>query len=155
MKTYYLLLFIYLLFPVIGYWQMQQPDYRTGFREAPSESEAIAVWNSRAEGKLLLKWSLWAIAFAILGLFPLMGLPGILPLAFYELTGILRGVLEGDKLWPAAIIVSILWPLGIPLGLSLRQLGLWTQTGWVGAHGPWVGLFAWLVGIGFLLRRHR
>lgn len=68
------------------------------------------------------RWALVsAVLLALIGFFPLLGLPGAL---LYEKWGAVFGALNlegllpplaGDRTWPIAIMVSIGWPWFIPL----------------------------------------
>lgn len=84
-----------------------------------------------------------AASLAFLGFFPLMGLPGGL---LYEKWRFVFGrvglpklfpELQGDRAWPAAILISIAWPWFLPL------------TFWIGARfglRGWADAWPWLAG---------
>lgn len=88
-----------------------------------------------------------ALAVALLGNIPLMGLPGalvwslFLPLADLLLGGVIPRI-RSDALWPLVILMTLLWPISIPLGYVLvwkwfphqpRARVLW----WVGLMALW------------------
>jgi hypothetical protein len=50
----------------------------------------------------------------------LLGLPGAILLELPSWLG-LTGSIEGDAAWPAAILVSIVWPVFIPLGVIAKH----------------------------------
>ncbi len=154
MRLYYILAAAYLLFVAIGFFQMRflPSGGSVEISSAPAPSGNKFVWDGKKEGKRLFKWSLLALLFAILGLFPLMGMPGLLVVGFYEITGILSGAMEGDRMWPAAIIGAMLWPLGIPIGILAQQLGMRFQVGFLALYGAPLGLIVWIVAAGFILR---
>jgi hypothetical protein len=155
MKFYYFLAAVYLVFPMLGLVQMKictpaGDDAGIALAEPPP---AIAGgWDCYLAGRELLKWSLWSIAFAVLGAFLFMGLPGALLIGVYSLTGIIRDKMEGDQMWPAAILASFLWPLGIPFGLLVQQLGTWAGWNLLYSHGLVSGLLIWGVSTGLILR---
>lgn len=157
MRIYYLLVLAYLFFITFGFFQMRTSTIASTnqLEIPPSVSEKTEwIWDEKKEGKKLFKWSLLALLFALAGLFPLMGLPGMLAIGFYELTGIIKKEeVEGHKMWPAAIIVSLLWPLGIPIGLLLRQLGIGVNIGFLISYGVIIGLVVWMVSVGFIIKR--
>lgn len=144
MRPIYFLLLLYLLFPLIGYVQTRMCD-------EPATVEDNQSWNCYHAGKKLIKWGLWAGAFALLGSFLLMGLPGALLAALYDLLGLAKGVTQGDKLWPAAIMISLLWPLGIPLGLLLQQLA--GRMAWqaIYPYSFWAALILWILLLGKII----
>ena len=51
----------------------------------------------------------------------LLGIPGAILLEIPKWLGLAQGI-EGDGAWPAAILVSLMWPLFIPLGVIARHL---------------------------------
>jgi len=78
----------------------------------------------------LAKIIIISFLIAALGFFPLMGLPGVLilglckpvlyliygPMAYEAFTQSL-----GDKTWPLMMMLSILWPISIPVAYFLCQ----------------------------------
>ena len=78
----------------------------------------------------MIKVTFITIAIAILGCIPFMGLPGALilplskpsvyllhgPLAFEAATQSL-----GDKAWPLMIMLTVLWPISIPIAYAVTQ----------------------------------
>jgi hypothetical protein len=90
----------------------------------------------------MLKTLLWSVAIAVAvvlaGTMLLLGLPGALWLG---IVGVLLRVLwlipgnaallPPDGYWPFALILSLLWPVWIPVGavLSVRRLG--TSRTWI------------------------
>ncbi len=67
-----------------------------------------------------MRWSFAiALAIAILGFIPLMGLPGAVILSLGESSATILGFhlvcLKGDRAWPAAILATWIWPVFIPL----------------------------------------
>lgn len=115
---YALLFAAYLIFPVIGLYQMNlhKPNLAT---VTISEDGAIAS-EEYLQGKRLFHGGLLSIVFAFVSVIPLMGLPGAVVLTIGQFFGLGKQLLEGDKAWPAAILASILFPLGISIGLLLN-----------------------------------
>ncbi len=152
MKLYYIVTAAYLFFAAIGFVQIQMSgrNATTGVTTTPPAEGSSLVWNNKEEGKRLFKWSLLALLIAVAGLFPLMGMPGLLVVGFYEITGILRGKIKGDSMWPAAIINTLLWPLGIPIGILLQQLGKGGGLELLAVYGLGLGIISWIVIAGFL-----
>ena len=100
-------------------------------------------------GKELFRWGLIAIGIAVLGNIPLMGLPGMLVLALGKLTGLTARNLEGDRVWPAAILATLIFPLGISLAVLLKNLvfpegGAWVAIGFIAC---------WLIGTNLACNR--
>ena len=86
---------------------------------------------------------LFAGAMVVLGLV-LLGLPGAL---IYEVAARLllgRGAddLAADAAWPLAILMSVLWPFGVPMGWLLARLAARRR-----ASFPFAGRAAVLVGV--------
>ena len=146
MKPVYFLLLLYLLFPLLGFLQ-------TSLCAEPMEVEANYFWNCHQAGEKLIKWGIWAGAFALFGGFFLMGLPGALLATLYELLGLTRDLTKGDRLWPAAVMIALLWPLGIPLGLLFQQLA--GALAWQGIYpySFWVVCILWIMGLGKIAGR--
>jgi hypothetical protein len=115
---YTLLLSMYLIFPVIGFVQMQAN------RTVSIELSADATLRAKhyQQGKRLLIWGLLAGGFAMVSVVPLMGLPGGVVLSVGQFFGLGSELLKGDKAWPAAIFASLIFPLGIPLGLLFKNV---------------------------------
>ena len=94
---------------------------------------------------------LLATALAILGVIPLLGLPGafILTLAL-PVFGLSEGALHPDSAWPIAIGISLLWPVGLPLGYGVgfsllgRQSGARKTAAMAGVVVAWCLLLALL-----------
>ena len=62
--------------------------------------------------------SIIAAALMFIGLV-LLGIPGAIFLEMPKWLGLVKGI-EGDGAWPAAIFVSLMWPLFIPLGVIAK-----------------------------------
>ena len=61
--------------------------------------------------------ALLAAALAALGVVPLLGLPGgLIVTASLPVFGLSERDLHPDSGWPAAVLVSLLWPAGLVLG---------------------------------------
>jgi hypothetical protein len=139
-----LLLAAYLAIPAWGYYQMQ--------RHAPAEATdqtAVQADSRQEQGRQVFSWGLIAIGIAVLGNMPLMGLPGMLVVGIGKLSGVLRKEVEGERLWPAAIMATLIFPLGISLGVLAKNLA-YPQGGiWL------LGLILtlWLAGTILILRR--
>jgi hypothetical protein len=59
------------------------------------------------------------IATAGLGLIPLMGIPGALVYSLlYPIVSLFLGntTIDGDAMWPIAIIMTLIWPISFPVG---------------------------------------
>lgn len=115
---YALLLSIYLIFPAIGFVQMQAN------RTVSTELSADATLRAKhyQQGKRLFFWGLIAGVIALVSTVPLMGLPGGIVLSVGQIFGLGSELLEGDKACPAAIFASLIFPLGIPLGLLFKNV---------------------------------
>ena len=64
--------------------------------------------------------SITAAVLIFLGLL-LLGIPGAILLELPKWLGIVRGI-DGDGAWPAAILVTVVWPMFIPLGVIAKHL---------------------------------
>ena len=60
-----------------------------------------------------------AAGLTVLGLV-LLGIPGAILLEMPTWLGLAEGI-EGDAAWPAAILVSLMWPMFIPLGVIAKH----------------------------------
>ncbi len=78
----------------------------------------------------MTKIILISVAIAVLGFMPLMGLPGVLVILFSKpVIFLLHGPMAyeaftqsiGDKTWPLMLMLSILWPISIPVAYMLCQ----------------------------------
>ena len=142
----------YLLFPAIGLLEMQlnQPGSAQPLSVAGAAPNRQAVYHQ--QGRQLFRVGLVVAVCAFLSFLPLMGMPGFILLAGYQAVGLIKASFwAGDKGWPAAIIFSIIWPVGILLGLVIRNLLTlfisapnWLVIGSV--------LLAWLMALPFALR---
>jgi len=132
-KFSWLLASAYLLFIGLGWLQQSQPG---------------SLSNTS-----LLSGSLWAVGIAAIGTFVLMGLPGALLLGLYHLLGLLPARIQGDRIWPAAVIISLVWPLGLPMGQLLAWVGAIIGQAELLRWGTAVGWAAWIFAIGLLIRR--
>src|SRR5689334_9632394 len=74
--------------------------------------------------KELLVWTLVALGISVLSVL-LMGLPGALLLEIPIRLRLCRPI-KGDNAWPAALVVSVLWPIGIPVGVLVKHYLLQT-----------------------------
>jgi hypothetical protein len=70
--------------------------------------------------KSLLVASVVAGVLMFVGLL-LLGIPGAILLEIPTWLGVAKGI-EGDGAWPAAILVTLVWPMFIPLGVIARHL---------------------------------
>ena len=63
---------------------------------------------------------LLATALAVLGVIPLLGLPGaFIVTVSLPVFGLSEADLHPDASWPIAIMLSLLWPVGLILGYGL------------------------------------
>lgn len=69
--------------------------------------------------KELLSYTIIAAGLSAAGLL-LVGIPGQLLLDLAAKTGLVSPV-KGDNKWPAAILLSVLWPICLPGGLLLKN----------------------------------
>jgi hypothetical protein len=69
--------------------------------------------------KELLVYTLIAVGLAAAGLL-LVGIPGQLLLDLPAKTGLVSTI-KGDNKWPAAILLSVLWPLCLPGGILVKN----------------------------------
>jgi hypothetical protein len=92
--------------------------------------------------------ALIAIVLMVGGLL-LLGLPGgIYAMLAAPVAELIRGLpqgslLDGDRAWPTAILMSIIVPPALPVGLWIREK-LWPEAGWAEAIA-WVvaGVYLW------------
>ncbi|MFT3934790.1 MAG: hypothetical protein QM726_14290 [Chitinophagaceae bacterium] len=75
--------------------------------------------------KELIVYSFIAGGLILIGIV-LMGMPGGLLLNIPVKLGISKAI-TGDALWPAALLLSVLWPLCLPAGVFLKN--------WMASHG--------------------
>src|SRR5262249_28587278 len=94
---------------------------------------------------------LLAAALAGLGVVPLLGLPGAFILTVsLPVFGLSDGDLHPDSAWPIAILISLLWPVGLLLGYGVatgllgRQSGGWQRAAMAGVVAAWCLLLALL-----------
>lgn len=60
---------------------------------------------------------LLAVVLAVLGVIPLLGLPGaFIVMVSLPVFGLSEANLHADAAWPIAIFISVLWPAGLILG---------------------------------------
>lgn len=114
---------LYVILPILGYWQFKKENQnlsepqRIGLnfkmmRKATSDQPALQ----------LIKWSVYAAIAAFISIVPLLGLPGGALLSLFGLFKLIpEHEMMGDKMWPIAILVSILIPLAWPMALLLRN----------------------------------
>lgn len=70
----------------------------------------------------LLKWSVLASLAAFLSIVPLLGLPGAMLINVFSLFELVpESKLSGDNMWPVAITLSLLMPLGWPVAIAIRN----------------------------------
>jgi hypothetical protein len=79
-----------------------------------------------AEEKTLGRVTLFAMALALFGMFPLRGLPGLL--IFDLFVNILISILPGSHTWcrfssdallPLTLCITFLWPISLPVGYAI------------------------------------
>jgi hypothetical protein len=94
---------------------------------------------------------LLATALAALGVVPLLGLPGAFLLTVsLPVFGLSEHDLHPDSGWPIAIVISLLWPVGLLLGywvgsgLLKRQSGGWQRAAMAGVVVAWCLLLSLL-----------
>ena len=123
--AYFLLIIcvLYISFPILGYLQFKKENenlpetqrIRLSFKElrkATSDQPALQM----------IKWSVYAAIAAFISLIPLLGLPGGALLSLFGLFSLIpEQKMMGDKMWPIAILISILIPLGWPLAMVIRN----------------------------------
>jgi hypothetical protein len=104
--------------------------------------------------------ALLAAALAVLGVVPLLGLPGALIVTVaLPVCGLSEQDLHPDAGWPTAILVSLLWPAGLILGygvgfgLLARQSGGRKVAAMVGVVVAWCLLLAVLCYAGAAKRK--
>ncbi len=114
---------LYVLLPLIGYWQFRKERSATpDAQQIPLNKKRILKANSSEPSLQLIKWGLMAAVAAVVGIVPLLGLPGALLVSIYEFLGLVpSSKLSGDKMWPIAIIFTICFPLGWPLAIAMRN----------------------------------
>ena len=69
--------------------------------------------------KEFLRASMIAAGLMVIGLV-LLGIPGAVLLEMPTWLGLAKGI-EGDAAWPAAIFVSLIWPMFVPLGIVAKH----------------------------------
>jgi len=105
----------------------------------------------------MLKVILIAAGIAILGCIPFMGLPGALATTVAKpTTNLIYGTLAweawssklGDRAWPLAILVTLIWPIVIPAAWLVRAR-IWPDATFFSAK-PFA-VFATIVVVGFII----
>ena len=122
------LLVAYLLFPIIGLIEMQ--TNRPGSSAQPTSTSGAGVGaapDRRAvyyrQGRQLFRVGLLVPVCAFLSVIPLMGMVGMVLFVLYAKIGLLDiSLFPGDKAWSAAILFSVIGPVGLLLGLAVRNL---------------------------------
>jgi hypothetical protein len=69
--------------------------------------------------KEFITWTLIAMGLAFVGVIS-MGMIGALFLTIFTKLRIFHEI-KGDNAWPAAIVVSVLWPLWLPIGILVKH----------------------------------
>lgn len=122
MKIMYLLVFVlYLVFPVLGY------ILHTSYDSSHPKLQKINFTNirkstSKEPGLQLIKWGVLAAITAFLSLIPLMGLPGAVVIQLFKFVQLLpEFTLQGDAMWPTALLLSLYMPLAWPFYLALQN----------------------------------
>ena len=125
-----LLLLAYLALPLWALWRFRNERQR-GLHSGYGFCRKHLWWGNEGPSSIAsARLGVQAMLLAVLGTIPLMGLPGA---AFIELAmtaGLLpREAFDGDVVWPAALALSMLMPLGWLLGsLLLRHWGKQLQS---------------------------
>lgn len=113
---------------------------------AAAAAASIAFFRSEATRprRRGARWTLGvAVALAVLGVVPLMGIPGAV---VYELSAPwvellvgsgFRGL--GDGAWPAALVITLTWPSSLVLTHALAQGPLHRRSRWLKA-ALWIAL---------------
>ncbi len=135
----------YLVFPAFGAFKMHQ--VKKAFSIEQTEQETLPTYKEEPAWKAarqIRNMGLIGLSIAIFGCIPLMGLPGMLLLIPGELSGITGSVLSGnasDRAWPAAILMTLIFPIALPAGVAL---GHWLEKG---AYGLvfWSVILAWWI----------
>jgi hypothetical protein len=114
---------LYIFFPILGYLQFKKENLsfpesqriRLSFKELRK-----ATFDQTA--LQMIKWSVYAAIAAFISLIPLLGLPGGALLSVFGFFNLIpEQKMTGDKMWPIAILVSILIPLAWPVALLVRN----------------------------------
>lgn len=153
MRQILFLTFIYLLFPILGTIQInycQQLTKEHTFIPAGKET-TYSLWNCSESGRQLIKWGLWALVFAFVGVIPLMGIPGFILILCFDFLRLLPREFKEYVLWTDAMEASVLWPMGIPIGFMLDQFGKLYVIPILVDYGFFIGLIVWILGIGYYL----
>jgi hypothetical protein len=136
----------YLLLIVLTYLQVKSEASKSLEIPKPGLSlKEIFRAGSDQPNLQLLKWSLIAALVALLSIVPLLGLPGAALISVFEFFNLVPShKLQGDKMWPIAIIISVIVPMGWPLGILLRNV----LTSYWNIHKPGIVkifIFLWLM----------
>ncbi len=114
---------LYVILPILGYGQFKKENQNL------SESQRIGLnfkmlrkATSDQPALQMIKWSVYAAIAAFLSIVPLLGLPGGVLLSLFGLFKLIpEHEMMGDKMWPIAILVSMLIPLAWPIALLVRN----------------------------------
>ncbi len=123
---------------------------------APGAEGGLRTRAGRERRRGLLVTVGIAVAIAVVGVVPLMGIPGAV---VYELSApwvrllLGAGYRElGDGAWPAAILITLVWPSSLVLAYVAVRGPLRGRSRWLRA-AAWV-LIPYTVGVGLALWAH-
>lgn len=97
----------------------------------------------------LIAYSALSLLVAIAGFFPLFGLPGyVVYLQWFSILDLLGmsaliRPLEGDRAWPGALLISLLWPWFLPIAIYVNTN--------LGAFPTWTSKWLALIAIAYLV----
>jgi len=86
-----------------------------------ARTEVLTLQDVRIPSTTFRNLVLASLASVVIGIYVLLGLPGAIILeASLWLFG-LSGEMLRDNAWPAALIMTVLWPIGLILGYALSR----------------------------------
>lgn len=114
---------LYILLPLIGFVKYHRERYSSTIMHSVQLNKKMILHADASQPNLqLIKWGLVAALIALVGIVPLLGLPGAILVSAFEFLGLVSSEkLHGDKMWPIAIFLTIYIPLGWPLALAFQN----------------------------------
>lgn len=146
-----IIILVYLLFPMVGYIQYKHQKNKGQNQDYTFKMKDLRTRIKVPDSIGLMRTGIWALAFTVLSIIPLMGLPGGLFIELLHYSGLLATEkFTGEALWPMALILSFILPFGWPLAVYIRNM----YAGYFQKHSSllfWIVIGLWLVSITLFL----